>query len=64
MLILILPLASCAMMAGRETSDAACILFKPIYVSKDDVLTDDTAKQILAHNRAGAARCGWKPRTK
>jgi hypothetical protein len=30
-------------------------------VSKGDVLSDDTAKQILAHNLAGAKNCGWKP---
>jgi hypothetical protein len=25
------------------------------------VLTDETAKAILAHNLAGAKQCGWKP---
>jgi len=25
------------------------------------VLSDDTARQILAHNTAGAKNCGWKP---
>lgn len=41
--------------------DTACDWTKPIYVSKGDVLSDDTAKQILAHNLAGAKNCGWKP---
>jgi hypothetical protein len=41
--------------------DTACDWTKPIYVSKGDVLTDETAKAILAHNLAGAKQCGWKP---
>lgn len=40
--------------------DTACDWTKPIYVSKADVLTDETAATILAHNRAGARVCGWK----
>lgn len=66
MLLLPLLLVSCALMAGHETKpvDPACVLFKPIYLSKDDILTDDSAKQILAHNKAGADACGWKPRKK
>ena len=41
--------------------DTACDWAKPIYVSNGDVLTDETAKAILAHNQAGAVKCGWKP---
>ena len=33
----------------------------PIRPSVDDALTDGTARQILAHNEAGRAICGWKP---
>ena len=44
--------------------DTACDWTAPIYVDKADVLSDDTAKSILAHNRAGAKVCGWKPKTK
>jgi hypothetical protein len=32
---------------GPATIDTACSWVKPIYISKDDVLTDDTARQIL-----------------
>ena len=46
-----------------KVTDTACDWTKPIYVDKADVLTDDTAKAILAHNRAGARICGWKPVT-
>jgi hypothetical protein len=41
--------------------DTACDWEKPIFVSKGDVLTDETAKAILTHNLAGAKQCGWKP---
>jgi hypothetical protein len=41
--------------------DTACDWVKPIYVAKGDILSDETAKQILAHDQAGAANCGWKP---
>jgi hypothetical protein len=47
-----------------RTVDTACDWTKAIYVDKADVLTDDTAKAILAHNRAGAKVCGWKPKAK
>lgn len=42
--------------------DTACDWTHPIYVDKADVLSDDTAKAILAHNRSGAKVCGWKPK--
>jgi hypothetical protein len=41
--------------------DTGCDWTKPIYVSKGDVLTDETAKAILAHDQAGAVKCGWRP---
>lgn len=42
-------------------TDAACAAFHPVYVSRADALTDGTAEQLLAHNRTGAALCGWRP---
>ncbi|EIF30985.1 hypothetical protein BCh11DRAFT_06497 [Burkholderia sp. Ch1-1] len=44
--------------------DTACDWTKPIFVSKTDVLSDETARQILAHNMAGEKNCGWKPNAK
>ncbi|HEP6279542.1 hypothetical protein [Burkholderia vietnamiensis] len=41
--------------------DTSCEWARPIYVSKTDVLSDDTARQILAHDQAGALHCNWKP---
>lgn len=51
-------LASCS--AGPAT-DGFCAEAKPVLVSKADVLTDGTTRQILTHNEYGAARCGWRP---
>jgi len=68
-------LVSCAT-TGQETSrpveqpevvtrtrivDNSCTDFKPVYVSKGDILTDGTADQIRANNEMGAKKCGWKP---
>lgn len=47
-----------------KVTDTACDWTKPIYVDASDVLTDETARNILAHNRAGAKNCGWKPKAK
>ncbi|MBB3011614.1 hypothetical protein [Cupriavidus alkaliphilus] len=41
--------------------DTACDWTRPIYLDKSDVLSDATAKAILAHNQAGAKACNWKP---
>lgn len=40
--------------AGSGTS---CAWMRPIYISKDDVLTEGTARAILGHNEAWAAVC-------
>ncbi|CAJ2908317.1 Uncharacterised protein [Burkholderia pseudomallei] len=47
--------------AKTRIVDTACDWARPIYVSRTDVLSDDTARQILAHNMAGAKNCGWNP---
>ncbi|WP_230964793.1 hypothetical protein [Burkholderia cepacia] len=51
-------------MTKTRIVDTACDWARPIYVSKTDVLSDDTARAILAHNLAGSKNCGWKPMTK
>ena len=64
MLPLILLLDGCAMKAGPVApvvTDYGCGWVKPIYVSRDDVLTDGTARQIKDHDETGAKVCGWKP---
>jgi hypothetical protein len=41
--------------------DTGCDWTKPIFVSKSDVLSDETSREILSHNLAGAKNCNWKP---
>ena len=36
-----------------------CGPWRAIYVSKADVLTEDTARALLTHNRTGRELCGW-----
>ena len=39
-----------------------CDWAEPIRPSRADVLTDETLKQIVAHNEIGARLCGWHSR--
>ncbi len=57
LLLMAMQLNACAM-TGRVT-DSFCAIGRPIYVSKQDVLTDGTARQILDHNEVGKDLCGW-----
>jgi len=52
-------LTGCAT-SGAVTSAGYCEVAKPILISKKDVFTDGTARQILAHNETWAAICGKK----
>lgn len=40
------------------TVDTACQWLTPIYISRADVLTDGTARQILAYDKTYVANCG------
>lgn len=40
--------------------DTSCDWAKPIYLDKTDVLSDATAKAILAYDQAGVKACNWK----
>lgn len=51
-------LPACA--SGGHVTDPACATWRPIFISRADVLTPETARQILAHNEAGARVCGWR----
>lgn len=63
MLPLILLLASCATPDSRAADPTAyreastCAALRPIYVSKSDMLTDETAKAILANDETWARLC-------
>lgn len=41
-----------------------CATAKPIYISKTDVISDATAREILEHNLTGQKLCGWGKKTK
>ena len=62
MLIMLLPLGGCVTTAGRATDP--CAPWKPIYVSRADVLTDGTAKQIRDHDETGVKLGCWPAPTK
>lgn len=57
--VLALLLASCSA-TGRVTKTDPCAGWSKITTSRDDVLTDGTAKQILAHDEHGASIGCWK----
>lgn len=55
MLLPALLLQSCATTGvAPKPLITGCQAFAPVYVSSDDVLTDATARAILANNEAGA----------
>ena len=51
-------LGSCSA-SGTATVDSFCVTEKPILVGKADVLTRETAREILAHNEYGRTKCKW-----
>lgn len=36
-----------------------CDVARPLFIDKDDVLTDGTARQILNNNEKGQELCRW-----
>jgi hypothetical protein len=56
-----MPAAGPSVQVKTRIVDTGCDWTKPIYVSAGDILVEVTAQEILAHNVAGAAHCGWKP---
>lgn len=53
--LMMMPFASACQSVGPAPSD--CAYLRPIWVSDDDILTDDTARQILLNNEAWLALC-------
>jgi hypothetical protein len=50
-------LPGCSAASGSATS--VCGPWRPILVSRQDVLTRGTAADILAHNETGRRLCAW-----
>lgn len=48
-------LSGCAL--GGPVTDA-CLVTSPIWISRADVLSDGTARQVLQHNETWADLCG------
>lgn len=58
------PNAAPEVVTKTRVVDTSCDWARPIYLDKADVLSDATAKAILAHDQAGASHCNWKPLSK
>lgn len=50
-------LTGCQTTMGSGAPDVACGVFAPITWSEQD--TRDTVRQVIGHNAAGKAICGW-----
>jgi hypothetical protein len=46
-------------MSGSAPSGDVCAPWRAIYVHKDDVLTAETSRELLAHNRTGVRLGCW-----
>jgi len=57
LLLTAFPLAVLLTSCESITAATSCASFAIITVSRDDVLTDETARQLLAHNRAYEVLC-------
>jgi hypothetical protein len=57
-------LTSCTTTGRALKTETACAAFRPILISKESVLADADARDILAHNLTGAKLCGWKAKMK
>jgi len=53
---IVILLTGCAPKPGIAT-DTGCLWVQPIYVGAQDVLTTETADEILAHNEKWKANC-------
>lgn len=54
---------SCAVSGCVKRIDPApsfCAVARAIYIGDEDVLSDQTARQILTHDEIGERLCGWK----
>lgn len=52
-----------ALVACTTAKGSFCDISSPVRLSAEsvDALSDEEVRAILAHNRKGAALCGWKP---
>lgn len=63
-MVKILALSMLVALAGCQTTKGSfCAIAKPVRLShaQVDQLSDPEVRALLAHNRKGAALCGWRP---
>ena len=53
-------LAACAGKPETQIVDTSCSWVKPIFIGKNDKLTNKTAEEILAHDEKWKQFCGSK----
>ena len=53
LLALVIGLTACC----DPPADSYCTVAKPVYMSKEDVLTRDTLREIVTHNETWAKLC-------
>lgn len=60
---MMMPLTVSFLLTGCEIKPQRGVLFcevaNPIYLSKDDKLTQESKRQVLAHDIVGERICGW-----
>lgn len=43
----------------KSPENSFCALAKPIYFSKDDIITEETKREVLSHFETGEKYCSW-----
>lgn len=59
--LLAIPILLAACETAGPVTDP-CGPWRAIRVSRSDVFTPETARQVKAHNETGARLCQWEPR--
>lgn len=57
--LLLISCATTGCATSKQVAPDYCATAKPIYVSRVDVISDATAREILEHNETGRNLCGW-----
>lgn len=52
-------MSGCGALPAKTMAPDFCATAQAIYVSKTDIFTDATAREILKHNTTGRKLCGW-----
>lgn len=58
LMLLVILLSGCV--GGNARGLDVCAPWKPLYVTAEDRITPETAREIVAHNEVGERLCGWR----